>query len=298
MFSYRHAYHAGNHADVFKHLALIEIMRHMTQKETALVVVDTHAGAGLYQLDSLQAKTSNEAAFGYKKLIQSTTPWVASIQQYIDLIASFNQAGQSCQDCYPGSPFIIQRFLRENDRLKLFEMHPNEIKILSTNVDQLRVGRQISLLHEDGFAGVRQFLPPPARRGLVFCDPSYELKSDYAQVVDMVRDGLKRFATGTYALWYPALDRPELAPMLKKIKVLAEQTGKSWLHAELNVKSPARLNASNPLQASHQSHGLRGSGLFIINPPFTLHAAIAPALVQLVQVLGQDAGAGFNILSS
>jgi 23S rRNA (adenine2030-N6)-methyltransferase len=294
LFSYRHAYHAGNHADVFKHLALIEIMRHMTQKETALVVLDTHAGAGLYQLDSLQAKTSNEADFGYKKLIQSNTAWVAPIQQYIDLIASFNQAAQNPPLAYPGSPFIIQRFLRENDRLKLFEMHPNEIKILSANVDQLRAGRQIAALHEDGFAGIRQFLPPPARRGLVFCDPSYELKSDYAQVVDMLRDGLKRFATGTYAVWYPALDRPELAPMLKKIKAIAEQSGKSWLHAELNVKSPARSNASG----ASQSHGLCGSGLLVINPPFTLHAAIAPALVQLVQALGQDTGAGFNILSS
>ena len=226
MFSYRHAFHAGNHADVLKHMVLIAIMRHLTQKDTALTVFDTHAGAGLYRLDGDYAETSGEAAEGFLRLI-AAKPLAGGlapvIQDYLELVASFNTAGS--HKVYPGSPFLIQRLLRERDKLKLFELHPTDAKTLSANVAQLDAGRQVAVLREDGFEGLKKFLPPPARRALVLSDPSYEIKTDYARVVAMAADSLTRFATGSYAVWYPLIPRPEAHDVPRKLKTLAVKAG-------------------------------------------------------------------------
>ena len=198
MFSYRHAFHAGNHADVLKHTVLIATLQHLTEKDAALTVLDTHAGAGLYRLDGDYASTSGESADGVARLFAATAPPLEpALQAYVDLIRSFNQ-GPTLR-VYPGSPFIAQSLLRGHDKLKLFELHPTDLRALAGNVAQLEAGRQVAVLHEDGFEGIKKFLPPPARRALVLCDPSYEIKSDYAKVLDMAADSLKRFATGTYA---------------------------------------------------------------------------------------------------
>ncbi|MEN9437111.1 MAG: hypothetical protein RIR09_1766 [Pseudomonadota bacterium] len=288
MFSYRHAFHAGNHADVLKHTVLLAVLRHLTQKDTALTVFDTHAGAGLYRLDGDYAQTSAEAADGYLKLAANPpSPTVApALQDYLDMVASFNKQGS--HKVYPGSPFIIQRLLRERDKLKLFELHPTDTKTLTANIAQLEAGRQVAILREDGFEGIKKFLPPPSRRALVLCDPSYEMKDDYGRVVDMVADAMRRFATGTYAVWYPIIPRPEAHDLPKKLKTLANKAGKPWLGATLTVKNSKLLQneAGDVIRP-----GLPASGMFIINPPHTLKAALQLALPQMVSALKQDPNA-------
>ena len=271
MFSYRHAFHAGNHADVLKHTVLIATLQHLTQKDAALMVLDTHAGAGLYRLDGDYAHTSGEAADGIQRLVQASG-LAPALQDYVDLVRSFNATPAT--KVYPGSPFIAQHLLREHDKLKLFELHPTDQRTLAGNVAQLEAGRQVAVLLEDGFEGVKKFLPPPARRALVLCDPSYEIKSDYGRVQDMLQDALKRFATGTYAVWYPIIPRPEAHDLPRRLKTMATKAGKGWLHATLTVKAGAP--------------GLPASGMFLINPPYTLKAALKDALPQLVQLLAQD----------
>ena len=308
MFSYRHAFHAGNHADVLKHTVLIAVLKHLKEKDTALTVLDTHAGAGLYRLDGDYAETSGEAAEGIFRLISPSKPPLALVgtaqlaskivapenpkvlQDYLDLVASFNAKGS--HKIYPGSPFIIQRFLSGRDKLKAFELHPTDSKTLTANVAQLEAGRQVVVLREDGFEGIKKFLPPPVKRALVFCDPSYEIKTDYARVPEMVADSLKRFATGMYAVWYPIIPRPEAHDVPRKLKTLATKAGKSWLNAALTVKSS---KLTSDAQGEVVRPGLPASGMFVINPPHTLKAALQAALPQMVRLLAQDQHASFSL---
>jgi len=311
MFSYRHAFHAGNHADVLKHMTLLAVLRHMTQKQTALTVFDTHAGAGLYRLDGDYARTSGEAAEGFLRLLAAPAPLLPTkanqhpaadaatsaptallLQDYLELVASFNS--KNSQRVYPGSPFIIQRLLRERDRLKLFELHPTDTKTLGANIAQLAAGRQVAVLQEDGFEGLRKFLPPPARRALVLCDPSYEIKSDYARVPAMLADALQRFVTGTYIAWYPLIPRPEAHDVPRKLKTLAVKAQRPWLNASLTVKNS---KLTTDAMGEVQRPGLPASGLFIINPPHTLKAALQAALPQLVLQLAQDEHAAWAVES-
>jgi len=287
MFSYRHAFHAGNHADVLKHTVLVAVLQHLIQKDAALTVLDTHAGAGLYRLDGDYAHASGEAAEGFLRLAQASA-LAPALQEYVDLVRSFNASAASIK-IYPGSPFIAQRLLRAHDRLKLFELHPTDHRLLAGNVAQLEAGRQVAILLEDGFEGLKKFLPPPARRALVLCDPSYEIKSDYGRVVDMVDDALRRFATGTYAVWYPIIARQEAHDLPRRLKQLATKAGKGWLHATLTVKS----GKAAPL--AEKRPGLPASGMFLINPPYTLHGALKEALPQMQQLLAQDRHAAHSL---
>lgn len=286
MFSYRHAFHAGNHADVLKHAVLIATLQYLTQKDAALTVLDTHAGAGLYRLDGDYASKSGEASEGVLKLAATPAEELAPIlQEYLAMVRSFNQ-GSSLRN-YPGSPFISQALLRPHDKLKLFELHPTDMRSLAGNVTQLEAGRQLAVLHEDGFEGVKKFLPPVSRRALLLCDPSYELKTDYGRVLDMVADSLKRFPTGTYAVWYPIIPRPEAHDLPRRLKTMAVKAGKSWLHVTLTVKS----------NKTSERGGLPASGMFIISPPFQLKEQLKPAMPQLVKLLGQDGNAAFSLES-
>jgi 23S rRNA (adenine2030-N6)-methyltransferase len=298
MFSYRHAFHAGNHADVLKHTVLIAILRHMTQKDAALTVIDTHAGAGLYRLDGDYAGTSGEAQDGVVKLFSllapgSGAPAVAEvaplIQNYMEVVASFNPAGKL--KVYPGSPFVAQRELRQEarDRLKLFELHPTDSRTLSKNIAQLEAGRQVTIAAQDGFESLKALLPPPSRRALVLIDPSYEIKNDYAKVSGCIQDSLKRFATGTYLVWYPVIPRPEAHELPRRLKTLVNQAGKPWLHATLSIGHREEQNLPGEPE---RRPGLTASGVFVINPPHTLKAALAAALPQLLQVLGRGRGKG------
>ena len=315
MFSYRHAFHAGNHADVLKHTVLIATLDHLLEKEAALTVVDTHAGAGLYRLDGDYADTSGEAANGILRLLappapskESTAPVPAAksaarkvapeaeapladaIARYLSVIGDFNPKGGA--RVYPGSPFIVQHLLRDHDKLKLFELHPTDARTLDANIAQLEAGRRIAVLREDGFGSATKFLPPPSRRALVLMDPSYEIKSDYGRVLDFAAEALKRFATGTYAIWYPIIPRPEAHDLPRRLKTMATKAGKPWLHATLTVKS-SKLTATPTGETKRP--GLPASGMFLINPPYTLKPLLAAALPQLVEKLAQDRHATFSL---
>ncbi|BEP59946.1 23S rRNA (adenine(2030)-N(6))-methyltransferase RlmJ [Variovorax sp. V213] len=314
MFSYRHAFHAGNHADVLKHTVLIATLDHLLEKEAALTVVDTHAGAGLYRLDGDYAGTSGEAAEGVLRLLsekkapaaaapapaaksaakkaapEADAPLADAIARYLSVIHDFNPKGGA--RIYPGSPFIVQHLLRDHDKLKLFELHPTDARTLDANIAQLEAGRQIAVLREDGFGSATKFLPPPSRRALVLMDPSYEIKSDYGRVLDFAAEALKRFATGTYAIWYPIIPRPEAHDLPRRLKTLATKAGKPWLHATLTVKS-SKLTTTPTGET--QRPGLPASGMFLINPPYTLKPLLAAALPQLVERLAQDRHAAFSL---
>lgn len=313
MFSYRHAFHAGNHADVLKHTVLIATLDHLLEKEAALTVVDTHAGAGLYRLDGDYAGTSGEAAEGILRLLsekkapaasapaaksatkkvaapEAEAPLADAIARYLSVIHDFNPKGGA--RIYPGSPFIVQHLLRDHDKLKLFELHPTDARTLDANIAQLEAGRQIAVLREDGFGSATKFLPPPSRRALVLMDPSYEIKSDYGRVLDFAAEALKRFATGTYAIWYPIIPRPEAHDLPRRLKTMATKAGKPWLHATLTVKSSKLITTAT---GETQRPGLPASGMFLINPPYTLKPLLAAALPQLVERLAQDRHAAFSL---
>ena len=292
MFSYRHAFHAGNHADVLKHTTLIATLQYLTPQEAALVVLDTHAGAGLYRLDGDYATTSAEANEGIFRL-EGAENLCPPLQDYVDMVAAFNHG--STVKVYPGSPFITQRLLREHDKLKLFELHPTDFRSLLGNIAQLDAGRQVQVLMEDGFDGVKKFLPPPSRRALVLCDPSYELKTDYGRVLDMVTDSLLRFPTGTYAIWYPIIPRQEAHDLPRRLKTLANKAGKSWLNAELTLKN-SKITAAMR-QGEEKRPGLPASGMFVINPPYVLQDQLKQALPQMAELLKQDSNAGYVLES-
>jgi 23S rRNA (adenine2030-N6)-methyltransferase len=290
MFSYRHGFHAGNHADVLKHTALIAVLRHLTAKDTALTVVDTHAGAGLYRLDSEYADTSGEAKDGILKLAAAPagTDLAPLLQDYLGLVAGLNKPGQ--WRIYPGSPFVTHALLRAEarDKLWLFEMHPTDSKALAGHVAQMEAGRMVTVQRADGFTGLKALLPPPSRRGLVLIDPSYEIKSDYGKVAACLQESLKKFATGSYFVWYPVIPRPEAHELPRRLKTLANQAGRPWLHAVLNIgQSPERA----PIPGEPPPRpGLTASGVFLVNPPHTLKAALQQALPAVLEVLGRGRG--------
>ena len=273
MFSYRHAFHAGNHADVLKHALLVHILDYLNRKDTPYWVIDTHAGAGLYALDSDWAAKNAEFADGIGRLWQrdDLPPLLAD---YVASVRRYNPGNQLRH--YPGSPWLTLDALRERDRLRLFEMHPTESDVLVGNLEQLdkTALRQTTIYATDGFEGMKALLPPPPRRGLVLIDPSYEDKHDYKRALTAVKEGLKRFATGTYAVWYPLVQRREATELGRHLENLPV---KNWLHVSLAVKKPAG-----------DGFGLHGSGMFVVNPPWTLHAALKETMPALTRLLAQD----------
>ena len=285
MFSYRHAFHAGSHADIIKHLTLIHLVEYLQEKPGALTMVDTHAGAGIYSLIDGFAKVSNEADQGIHRLAKfsethSVSPGIAN---YLECIRAENTADEVT--IYPGSPFILARLLRAQDRLKLFELHPKEIDILRHNISQLKQSKQIDIYAEDSFARLKGLMPPPSRRGLVLIDPSYEDKQDYRYLETTMEEALHRFATGCYAIWYPCLSRRESAALPDHMKKIAATYKRSWLQVELRVENAPK------------ERRLQASGMFIINPPWTLEKQLAESMPILVKALGQDGGAGFVLKS-
>lgn len=292
MLSYRHAFHAGNHADVLKHVVLVQLLRYMNQKDTAYTVIDTHAGAGLYALDSSYATKSAESETGIGRL-WGVSELPEALADYVQLIRELNPNGKLRY--YPGSPYCAHHVMREQDRLRLFELHPTDHRILEENIQKLEAdaangigrptvrGKRIMLQKADGFAGLKALLPPPSRRGLVLIDPPYEVKDDYRRVKQTLDDALKRFATGTYAVWYPVLQRTESRQLPEQLKSLSAH---AWLNATLSIGSP-----------SPDGFGLHSSGMFIINPPWTLAATLRDLMPAMVSLLGRDSGAKFTLES-
>jgi 23S rRNA (adenine2030-N6)-methyltransferase len=289
MFSYRHAFHAGNHADVLKHTVLIQIPQYFNQKEPPYMVIDTHAGAGVYALDSDFAAKNAEFETGIARL-WDRKDLPEALADYVALIKAMNPSGK--MRYYPGSPYCAEKVMREQDRLRLIEMHPTEGKILEDNIRKLEAhaaaqgqsagrGKRIQVQRGDGFHGLKALLPPPSRRGLVLIDPPYEDKDDYRKVRVALTDALSRFATGTYAVWYPVLNRNESRQLPDKLKQLP---CKDWLDVTLSVSGPMP-----------DGFGLRSSGMFVLNPPWTLEKTLRGVMPYLVDVLGEDPAAEFTL---
>jgi 23S rRNA (adenine2030-N6)-methyltransferase len=287
MFSYRHAFHAGSHADILKHLITIQLLHYLQEKPGALLIVDTHAGAGLYNLQDGFAAISQESAGGILRLkdyLASTgTDLPPSIADYLACVAIENASESAA--LYPGSPFILARLLRSQDRLRLFELHPNEIDILRSNINQLNRAKQVDVYSADGFSRLKGLLPPPSRRGLVLIDPSYEDKQDYRNLELCLEEALSRFATGCYAIWYPVIPRRESIALPDRLGAIAKAHQRAWLCAELRIE-----NAPGERR-------LQASGMFVINPPWTLHDHLKDALPILKKALGLDAGASYTLQS-
>lgn len=279
MFSYRHAFHAGNHADVLKHAIFVNILDYFNRKDAPYWVIDTHAGAGLYDLRSEWALTNGEFVDGLDRVLQAPD-MPAMIERYLEEVQAFNPDGVA--NYYPGSPWLALRALRDRDRLRLFEMHPSEAEVLQHNVaEQGRAAmRQTTVYEADGFEGLKSQLPPPTRRGIVIMDPSYEDKQDYRRTLQAVNEGLKRFATGCFAVWYPLVQRREVQELTRSL----ERLEAPWVHASLTVRKP-----------SDDGFGLHGSGMFIVNPPWTLHAELEETMPWLKNKLGMDDRAGFSL---
>jgi len=274
MLSYRHAFHAGNHADVLKHFIEMQLLRYLAQKDKPFWYIDTHAGAGCYALDSGYATQNAEYESGIARLWQRED-LPAPLAEYVELVKRLNPDGQL--RLYPGSPLVALQLLREQDRLRLFELHPSDSDILRENF----AGHEAQALIQaaDGFGALKALLPPPPRRALVLIDPPYEDKQDYRRVVAALREGLQRFAGGVYAVWYPQLQRAEARQLPEQLKQLPV---KRWLHVALSVQTPGE-----------DGFGMHGSGMFIVNPPWTLHGALQEVMPYLVRILGQNGEGSF-----
>lgn len=276
MLSYRHAFHAGNHADVLKHSVLLELLDYFNRKDKPWYYIDTHAGGGCYALDSAQAGKTAEFADGIGRLWEADE-LPATLAAYVAAVRSFNPQGRLL--FYPGSPALAMTRARPQDRLRLFELHPADHESLQRTFDG--ESERVQVRKADGFGALKALLPPPSRRALVLIDPPYELKEDYRRVVDTVRDAMKRFPTGTYVVWYPLLARPEARQMPQR---LADLGADSWLDVRLAVKQPGT-----------DGFGMFGSGLYIVNPPWVLPERLEAMMPWLVKTLGEGEGAGFDL---
>lgn len=279
MFSYRHAFHAGNHADVLKHSILIHIVEYFKLKQTPFWFIDTHAGTGIYNLSEAWASHSAESQTGLKKL-QGTNNPPELIANYLETIAIFNHKNDL--EIYPGSPALAFRLLRDQDKLFLFELLEAEyLKLGNLFYKELEADKkQVHIHMQDGFKGAIKLLPPQPRRGLIFIDPSYENKADYQSVINTLKIGLKKYAQGTYVLWHPLIQRVQQNEMLRALKKLDVK----WLHVSLTVRKPAS-----------DGRGMHGSGMFVVNPPWTLYAALNDSLEWLRDSLAQDQHSVFTL---
>ncbi len=283
MFSYRHGFHAGNHADVLKHMVLVQVLEHLLQKDKPFWVIDTHAGGGLYDLTSNYATKSGEFEGGIGRVwpLRKAAGTPVAVKALLDQIAALNN-GTDLR-WYPGSPQLAAQMLRQGDHLRLCELHPTEIGLLRDHFAGVKRG--VSIEQVDGFTDLPKVLPPPPRRGLVHIDPPYEMKDDYKKVLQALRAATERFATGTYAIWYPEVARMESQQFGAQLKRLGGSLAKvDWVHATLRVKG-----------AEKGGLGLYGSGMFIINPPWTLYDRLAEALPWLVETIGLDDYAAYTL---
>lgn len=274
MLSYRHAYHAGNFADVTKHIALVMILRYMTQKPGALCYLDTHAGAGSYDLQSAAARKTAESSQGIAKIL-GVGNMPEPVSDYVQLLRQHN-AGESLHQ-YPGSPWIAAQVLRAQDRLIFCELHGSDFPLLQ---QLFADDRRVYCHAQDAYRFVPGLMPPPERRGLVFMDPSYELPQEYDTAVACLRNAHRKFSSGTFALWYPILDEVRS----KNLRQEFEQSGiRDVLHFSLCIADSRSLP------------GMYGSGMIVVNPPWTLRNSLQATLPWLTAQLGVNNKAAFEI---
>ncbi|MCB1663512.1 MAG: 23S rRNA (adenine(2030)-N(6))-methyltransferase RlmJ [Pseudomonadales bacterium] len=271
MLSYRHSFHAGNFADVLKHIVLVEILEHLVKKESAFDYIDTHAGAGLYDLASPQALKLQEYTAGIGQLAADEWP---ELSQYFEILRSCNTS--DVLRYYPGSPKIALALMRPQDKARLFEMHPTDFALLKQSIAR---DRRVKLLQEDGFKGLLALLPPQSRRGLILIDPSYEIKSDFSQVLETVAQAYKRFAGGIYAIWYPVVERKRIDRLERAF-------------VDSGIKKIQRFELG--VRADSEHKGMSAAGMIVINPPWILMEKMTAILARLTEVLARGEGAFFR----
>jgi 23S rRNA (adenine2030-N6)-methyltransferase len=275
--NYRHAFHAGSFADVFKHIVLCRILHHLRDKPAAFRIIDTHAGAGLYDLAGSEAARSGEWHDGIEKLLAAmlSGDLAPLLAPYLDVIGALNERGQL--RTYPGSPAVARAWLRPQDRLIACELEPDAAAALERN---MRGDNRINNLAIDGWTALSAYVPPVERRGLVLVDPPFEQDSDFRRLSQGLAEAHRKWATGIYMLWYPIKDRGEPDALAKRLRRLGLD---KTLRAELIVapmSDPRRLN---------------GSGLILVNPPWRLADELAILLPALVKTLGRGGKGAFRL---
>ncbi|RJX68801.1 23S rRNA (adenine(2030)-N(6))-methyltransferase RlmJ [Vibrio sinensis] len=264
MLSYRHSFHAGNHADVVKHIVQSLILNALCQKDKPFVYHDTHSGVGRYDLTHEWSEKTGEYKQGIAR-IWDKNDIPEEIQSYLEAIKSLNN-GETLR-YYPGSPRVARAHLRRQDRMVLTELHPSDFPLLEQEFDR---DRQVAIYKEDGFKRLKASLPPQERRGLVLIDPPYELAKEYRDVVQAIAQSHKRWATGIYAIWYPVVNRCDIEDMIEGLEGLGIR---NILQIELGVSPDTN------------ERGMTASGMIVINPPWKLESqmnAILPFLKEAI----------------
>lgn len=265
--NYRHAYHAGNHGDVLKHIILVRLLAHLNRKEKPYRVIDAHAGIGLYALDGVEAGKTREWEGGAGKMSEPFAPEIeALLAPWRAIIAALNPDG--ALRLYPGSPEIAARMMRPADRMTANELHRQDSETLAAH---FRRDRQVTVTGLDAETCVKATLPPPERRGLVLIDPPYEQRDEAAKAARTLAAGVKRFATGIFMLWYP---------------VKANDDGETCLEAAKALGVPGTLMAELRIREVFKQGGLAGSGVIIVNAPWKLDEELALILPALADRLG------------
>jgi 23S rRNA (adenine2030-N6)-methyltransferase len=266
--NYRHAFHAGNFADVVKHLALVSILAHLKGKDAPFVVIDTHAGRGLYDLAGEEASRSGEAAAGIGRLLD-LTDGPEALEAYLDLVRALGE------DRYPGSPLIAARLLRRQDRLVAIEKHPEDAAALETVLAPYSRAR---VFHADGYARLAALLPPPERRGLILIDPPYEAVDESALATRALAESYRRFATGIFMIWFPIKSAAAADAFCGEVRLIGPR---KLLRVDVTVDGePDKLNAA---------------GLLIINPPFGFAGDMESAFKPLAPRLGRKVDARLRV---
>lgn len=268
--NYRHHFHAGNHADVLKHVLLVRLLRALQRKEAGLLYLETHAGRGAYALDAAASGDSlarrPEHPDGIGRLWPRTDPPEA-VADYLALVRAFDGGAGAAPRRYPGSPRLARLLARPQDRLALCERHPEEFEALRA---EFAGEPRVSLHLRDGYEAPAAFLPPPERRALVLVDPPFEDEAEWDSVGAALEEGLRRFPSGVYAVWHPLTERAAPEFFLGRLRTLAAPA----LGVELDV------GGDGP--------GLRGSGLIVLNPPWRIEDEVGPAVDFLAAALGRE----------
>ncbi|MCT4654661.1 MAG: 23S rRNA (adenine(2030)-N(6))-methyltransferase RlmJ [Cohaesibacter sp.] len=272
--NYRHIYHAGNFADILKHAILARILLYLQKKDKPYWVLDSHAGIGLYDLESVEAGKTCEWQEGLGRLMgKDADPIPDDVREllapYFEQIEQLNPDGRL--RTYPGSPALIQGMAREQDRHTFIEKHPEDVERLKANIGR---DRNAQIREDDGWVALRSDLPPKERRGVVLVDPPFEEEHEYQRMIHHFQRGFKRWATGTYCLWYPIKARRDVEEAVQYLK-------------DMNV--PNILRAELVINKLDTAKRLNGTGLFIINPPYVLHQELQILLPFLAKRLGQSA---------
>jgi 23S rRNA (adenine2030-N6)-methyltransferase len=263
LLSYRHSFHAGNFADVLKHIVLVEILEYLAGKEKAFEYIDSHAGAGLFDLTHGHAEKLEEFRGGIGRLWGRDWP---QFESYFEVIRACNPHGSL--NYYPGSPLIAMHFMRPQDRAWLFELHPKDYRRLEKNT---QANHRIRVACQDGHQGVLALLPPASRRGLILIDPSYEIKSEYEQVSETVKKAYKKFSTGIYAIWYPVVEREKVHELERSL-------------VASGIRDIQRFELG--LAPDSDGRGMTASGMIVINPPWKLYEKMSRVLPELAGALG------------